>query len=186
MDETETPHAQDIHSALQQAAHQLQAELQDLFGHEDAQVRVLEGEGLRLEATGGAGRFQVHWPPGEQLTQVEGELGEHARIAFELLLASETPEAFFGKHRPASPERRKLAFERLRWYVEDSLGENPYYSPLLIEQRGPVMLVYSDGDYALICEDGGYKGEGILLWKVRRLMAYALTDADEELFGDPS
>lgn len=179
------PAAAEVREALDRAAEALSRDLDELFGFADAETRVLdEGGPPRLVVEGAEGRFEVAWPPDDGLTEAEGRLGGHARIALELLLAAETPAAFFEDYRPVSDERRRIVFVALKAYVDDSLGENPYYSPLAFVERGPVALVYGDDEYAIVAADGSHEGSGILHWKVKRLLAFALTDADAELLDD--
>jgi hypothetical protein len=174
------PAAAEIEQALTEAADSLETDLRELFGFEDVQTSVERGPEPRLVVTGAEGRFVLTWPPDEGLTHAEGRLGGHARIALELLLASERPAAFFADYRPVSEAYREIVFDALRAYIDDSLGDNPFYTPLTFVQRGPVALVYGDDEYALIADDGSHEGEGILHWKVKRLAAFALTDADDE------
>lgn len=170
----------EIEQALGQAAQQVQAALERIFGFEDVQADVDPGPSPGLVVEGSEGRFEVTWPPEDGLTDAQGRLGAHARIAFELWLASQRPEAFFEGYRPVSEAYRRIVFDALEAYIEDSLGENPYYTPLRLVERGPVLLVYGDDEYALIADDGSHEGQGILHWKVKRLAAFALTDADDE------
>jgi hypothetical protein len=173
--------AADLERALAEAAQALEQDLVDVFGFEDVDARVEADDSPRLVVDGAKGRFEVTWPPEESLTEAEGRLGAHARIALELLLASQTPNQFFEDYRPQTETRRRVFFDALKAYVEDSLGENPYYAPLTVVERGPTILVYGDDEYALVAEDGNHKGHGILHWKVRRLVAFAMTDADDEV-----
>ncbi len=76
-----------------------------------------------------------------------------------------------------------MLFDQLEAYVMDSLGGNPYFSPLVVKRRGSALLVFGDDEYVLVGEDGSFKGVGILEWKVKRLVAFALTDADEFFFN---
>lgn len=176
--------ASEIEKTLQQAAQRLEADLQEIFSFDDARARLKSGPDPRLVVEGEEGRFELTWPPDEGLTQAEGRLGAHARIALELLLASSSPGTFFEDYRPASEQRRRIVFDALEAYIDDSLGANPYYAPLAFVERGPVVLVYGDDEYALVAEDGSHQGHGILHWKVKRLAAFALTDADAELLED--
>lgn len=168
-----------IRETLVALADRLTTDLAELFGHEDATASLHDEDRLRLVLQGQAGRFELGWPPREAMTEAKGHLGAHARIALELHLASQAPAKFFEGYRPVSPERRAYVFERLTFYIEDSLGETGYYDPMIVEQRGPVLLVFSDDEYVLVSETGQRRGTGILDWKVKRLVAYALTDADE-------
>lgn len=170
----------EIASSLEEAGQRLVSDLQEIFDFEDVEADVETEPGPRLVVRGEEGRFEVSWPPGDGLTEAEGRMGAHARIAFELLLASQRPGEFFDDYRPVSEEYRRIVFEALRAYIDDSLGSNPYYNPLKIVERGPVMLVYGDDEYALLADDGSHDGHGILHWKVKRLSAFALTDADAE------
>lgn len=176
----------EIADTLTDAAKTLEADLRELFGHPDVDVWTEPGPPHRLVVAGEDGRFEVTWPSDETMTEADGRLGAHARIAFELLLASHAPEDFFDGFRPQTQRRRELLFDQIEAYVDDSLGQNPYYSPLVVETRGPAMLVYGDDEYTLVAEDGTYRGNGILHWKVKRLVAFALTDVDEQLFDDES
>lgn len=171
----------EVHEALEQARDAVSADLEEIFGFEDVQARVETQPDPRLVVRGEEGRFEVAWPPDEDLTEAEGRLGAHARIAFEFLLAAETPATFFEDYRPVSEDRREIVFEALKAYIDDSLGQNPYYSPLTFVQRGDIALIYADDEYVLVAADGSRKGSGILDWKVKRLVAFALTDADDEL-----
>lgn len=171
-----------MEETLGEIAWTVQEDLGRIFGHEEAQVRVEEGP-TRLIVQGDEGRFVVAWPPEEALTEAEGRLGAHARIAFEFVLASRAPGSFFEGYRPQTEERREILFDHVEAYIDDSLRENPYYTPLVVERRGPAMLVYGDDEYVLMAEDGSYRGTGILEWKVKRLIAFALTDTDEMIFG---
>lgn len=172
-----------IEQALAEAAEALEADLREVFGFEDVEAQAEPAPDPRLIVHGEEGRFEVSWPPDEALTEAEGRLGAHARIAFELLLASSAPATFFDGYRPQTDERRELLFDHVEAFVDDSLRENPYYTPLAVVRRGPAMLVYGDDEYTLVAEDGSYRGEGILHWKVKRLVAFALTDVDEQVFG---
>lgn len=178
-----TPDAS-MERTLREVADQVETDLSRIFGHEDVSVEV-EKSPARLTVDGKEGRFVVAWPPDESLTEARGRLGGHARIAFELVLASRTPASFFEGFRPQNDRRRELLFDHVEAYIDDSLRENPYYTPLVVERRGPAMLVYGDDEYVLLAEDGSYRGTGILEWKVKRLIAFALTDTDERIF-DPS
>lgn len=171
----------DVAAALEEVRAALERDLPELFGHGDARVRVVDVEGHRVVAEGADGRFVVRWPPGEGMVQAEGRLGAHGRIAFEFLLASANPAEFFEGYRPVSPVRRDLVFEALAGYLDETLGGNKYYPDLVTVVRGPAMLVFGDDEYAIVAEDGHHRGHGILHWKVKRLVAYALTDADEAL-----
>jgi len=173
--------AADIEHALQEAADALSEDLVDVFGFEDVDARVEGGPDPRLVVAGSEGRFEVTWPPDKELTRAEGRLGGHARIALEVLLASSAPEEFFDDYRPQNERRRQVFYDALKAYIEDSLGQNAYYAPLTVVERGPVILVYGDDEYALVAEDGQHTGEGILYWKVKRLVAFAMTDADDEM-----
>jgi hypothetical protein len=172
---------EEIQQALAEAADQLEEDLREVFGFEQVQVHRETDPEPSLVVTGPEGRFELAWPPADGLTEAEGRLGAHARIALELLLASRRPGDFFEDYRPVSEDYRHVVFKALKAYVEDSIGDNPYYTPLTFEQRGPVVLVYGDDEYALIADDGSHQGNGILHWKVKRLAAFALTDADAEL-----
>lgn len=171
-----------IEETLAEVAEVLEADLREIFGHEDATVRLEQGTGHRLIAEGEAGSFEVTWPPADELTGAEGRFGAHAKIAFEFLLASRTPAQFFDGYRPQNDERRERTFDILEEYIDDSLRANPYYTPLVTVRRGPAMLVYGDDEYTIVAEDGNYTGSGILEWKVKRLVAFAITDADEAIF----
>lgn len=171
----------EIRKALDEAADSLATDLRELFGFTDVTATVEEDPQPGLLVEGSEGRFEVRWPPDEELTDAEGRLGAHARIAWELFLASRRPGAFFEDYRPVSEDYRHVVFEALNAYIDDSIGDNPYYTPLVFEQRGPVVLVYGDDEYALIADDGSHEGSGILHWKVKRLAAFALTDADDEM-----
>jgi hypothetical protein len=171
---------EEIQQALAEAADQLEEDLREVFGFEQVQAHRETDPEPSLVVTGPEGRFELAWPPTDGLTEAEGRLGAHARIAFELWLASHRPEAFFDGYRPVSEDYRDIVFSALKAYIDDSLGENPYYAPLTFVQRGPVVLVYGDDEYALIADDGSHEGSGILRWKVKRLAAFALTDADAE------
>ncbi|MDX1611506.1 MAG: hypothetical protein R3185_03990 [Candidatus Thermoplasmatota archaeon] len=173
---------EEVHQALQAAGKALEADLQDLFSLTVDKVRVSQGEPLRLEVEGPEGRFAVTWPPQEQLTHAQGRLGAHGRIAWEFHLAQHDPTTFFPDHWPVSPERRDFVFERLAFYIEDTLGETGFYDGLIVEVRGDAMLVYYDDEYVLISSSGQRRGNGLLDWKLKRLLAYTLTDADEH-FG---
>lgn len=169
---------------LEGVAETMQGDLRSLFSHEGAEVEVREGRPVRLVATGEEGSFSVTWPPSEGLTEASGRFGGHARVAFEFVLASGSPGAFFEGYRPQTERRRGVLFDRLEAYVEDSLAKNPYFSPLVVERRGPALLVFGDDEYVLVAEDGSYRGVGILEWKVKRLVAFALADADDLIFNE--
>lgn len=172
----------EIAETLAEAARTLEGDLHELFGHDEIEVRTEQGPPHRLVVDGTEGRFEVTWPPRDAMTTAEGRLGAHATIAFEFLLASHAPEDFFDGFRPQTDRRRTLLFEQVEAYIDDSLRQNPYYTPLVVETRGPAMLVYGDDEYTLVAEDGNYEGNGILHWKVKRLVAFALTDVDEMIF----
>lgn len=173
-----------METVLEEVAGQVEKDLVSIFGHGDAGVRV-EGAGSpQLVAEGEEGRFCVSWPPRDGLTEATGRLGAHGRIAFEFVLASQAPASFFEGYRPQTERRRELLFDRVEEYIDDSLRKNPYYTPLVVERRGPAMLVYGDDEYVLVAEDASYRGSGILEWKVKRLIAFAVTDTDELIFKD--
>lgn len=171
--------ATELRATLEELGDQLVEDLASIFGHEEATARVEDGQTLRLTVEGPEGRLSIRWPPTEGLTEAEGRMGAHARIALELNLAAETPGEFWEDHRPVRDERQAHIFGRLRFYLEDSLAEGGYYDPIVVEERGPAMLVFCDDEYCLVSPSGEHRGSGILSWKVKRLLAYALTDADE-------
>ena len=175
---------EEIQQALAEAADQLEEDLREVFGFEQVHVHRETDPEPSLVVTGPEGRFELAWPPTDGLTEAEGRLGAHARIALEFTLASRRPGDFFEDYRPVSENYRHVVFEALKAYIDDSIGSNPYYTPLTFVQRGPVVLVYADDEYALIADDGSHEGSGILHWKVKRLAAFALTDADDELLVD--
>ncbi len=175
--------AADLQETLEELGDRLVEDLGTLFGHEGVTARVEDGGELQLAVEGADGRLTIAWPPTDGLTQAEGRLGAHARIALELNLAAETPREFWENHRPVNEERQAHIFERLRFYLEDSLAEGGYYDPIIVEERGPAMLVFCDDEYCLVSPSGEHRGSGILSWKVKRLLAYALTDADERFEG---
>jgi len=170
---------------LEEVRSSLEADLREVFGHSDAVATVIEGERATVQVHARRGRFVLAWPPKGRLAQAEGQLGAHARIALELLMAAETPAELFESYRPASDVRRRIVFDALRGYVDETLGGNPFYDDLVVVERGPAMLVFGDDEYALVTDDGNHRGHGILHWKVKRLLAYALTDADEALERAP-
>jgi hypothetical protein len=178
------PDADELEATLAEVAERLEADLRELFGHEDATARLEDGTPRRAVLEGEAGSFALSWPPEDGLTDAEGRLGAHATIGLELLLAAETPGAFFEGFRPQRDERRERLFDHLEDYIDDSLRENPYYTPLTVVRRGAAMLVYADDEYTLVAEDGTYRGSGLLHWKVKRLVAFALTDVDQELLSE--
>lgn len=171
--------APEIEATLEELGDRLVHDLTTLFDHDGVAAKVEGDRDLHLTVQGSEGHLAITWPPTDGLTEAEGRLGAHARIALELNLAAQTPREFWDNHRPVRDERQAHIFDRLRFYLEDSLAEGGYYDPILVEERGPALLVFCDDEYCLVSASGEHRGNGILQWKVKRLLAYALTDADE-------